>query len=52
MYYFWLSPEGPTPNGMIAIGICVVVLLIISYFGCKAANEKKAAPKANVKVEA
>lgn len=46
------SPEGPTPNGMIAIGICVVVLLIISYFGCKAGNEKKVAPKTNVKVEA
>ena len=26
------SPKGPTPNGQVAVIICLVVLLAISYF--------------------
>ena len=40
-FKFAASPDGPTPNGMIAIGICFVILAIISYFGCKASQSAK-----------
>ncbi|QOR35206.1 YedE-related selenium metabolism membrane protein [Clostridium sp. 'deep sea'] len=35
------SPKGPTLNGQIAVGICVVVLLIISYFNTEFITKKE-----------
>lgn len=32
---FASSAEGPTPNGMVAVVVCLVILAVISYLGCK-----------------